>query len=187
MSDNEEVDLCEIYTAKGKPCPFTARKKLKIVGKSVCRMHEKLCKSKYTEYKRICNKIWDKRCYRYLSSEEINEVKKFAEHCYLHRIEYNIKCCDGTIDKSHYGSLEKMERIIQRCDDQIFKREENNRKNKVSSITRSPRSTSLNSNRSSSSSSLGPTTPSSYSSIEDDEVFYGTKRIDEDVEGNWDD
>ncbi len=139
MSDDEHK--CEIYTAKGKPCPYNASKTLKIVDKAVCNIHEKLCKVKYSEYKDVCNKVWDKSCYSKLDDKEIQQIKRFAEICHKHRIEFSKNCCNGKIDKGHHGAIQKMENLIEKCEREEDRREQQDEIKEFGSRSSNSRST----------------------------------------------
>ena len=110
---------CEIYTKKGKPCPFSAKTVSKETTKNVCNIHSETCKINYRKYKNVCSKIWDKKCSIHDNEKTLKTIIKFAQQCQDQRIEYTGECCNNSWDNGHRGAVIKMTHIIDKCEESL--------------------------------------------------------------------
>ena len=86
-----------------------------------CNTETNFCKNIISIYKSICRKVWDKKCLKDMSIDELMKISKDAKKCAKHRKEFQNKCCNG-IDSGHIGAIEKMKRVHDLCENEIFER-----------------------------------------------------------------
>lgn len=77
------------------------------------------CVNKIIEYKKICNKVWNKDCYSDMDVAHMKKISNDAKTCADLRKDFQETCCQYT-DKGHKGAIDKMEKLHKKCETLSF-------------------------------------------------------------------
>lgn len=120
----EERQCSVIARSTGRPCA-KAVGEYSSGGLPLCSAHKELdCERKYTEYKIICDGLWDYDPLDFPSYDEakLRSIKNRSLKCAYDRSEFTRYCKSGKEDSGHSYAVNKMEYLSKRAKDELQRR-----------------------------------------------------------------
>lgn len=112
----------ELLTKPALPKKSPPKKSQSKITKD-CKSKTCTCKINYSEYKDVCNKIWNDVCTKDMTNDELEQIRRFSTKCAELRVDFSMNCKNARIDIGHLGAIRKVLKKSNACLTELKRRE----------------------------------------------------------------